>query len=96
MNKIKNNIQKIVCIIVIVLGIATIFIKSVQYSQETHEVKIAEYPFEIKRISDNLTYLIDKQNGVMYMQLISGYGNILGFSVMLNPDGTPKIWEGYE
>lgn len=33
----------------------------------------------------------DKDTGVMYLYMVSGYGG--GLTVMLNADGTPKIWQ---
>lgn len=36
----------------------------------------------------------DKDTGVMYLYMGSGYGG--GLTVMLNADGTPKIWQGEE
>ena len=58
------------------------------------------FDFEVKKIDNNYAYLIDKQTGVMYLRFTSGYdaasNKICAMSVMLNPDGTPKIWEGYQ
>lgn len=36
----------------------------------------------------------DKDTGVMYLYMESGYGS--GLTVMLNADGTPKIWQEEE
>lgn len=36
----------------------------------------------------------DKDTGVMYLYIWSGPGS--GLTVMLNADGTPKIWQGEE
>ena len=36
----------------------------------------------------------DKDTGVMYLYMGSGYGS--GLTVMLNADGTPKIWQEEE
>lgn len=37
---------------------------------------------------------VDKDTGVMYLYVGSGYGG--GITVMINEDGTPKIWRGEE
>ncbi len=41
-------------------------------------------------------YLIyaDNDTGVMYLYITISTGG--GLTVMLNPDGTPKIWQGEE
>lgn len=36
----------------------------------------------------------DKDTGVMYLYMWNGPG--CGLTVMLNADGTPKIWQGEE
>ena len=38
----------------------------------------------------------DKDTGVMYLFVSGGYKNGGGLTVMLNADGTPKIWLGEE
>lgn len=45
-------------------------------------------------VESGSNYLIyaDKDTGVMYLYMGSGYGG--GLTVMLNTDGTPKIWNG--
>lgn len=45
-------------------------------------------------VESELNYSIyaDKDTGVMYLYIGSGSGG--GLTVMLNADGTPKIWQG--
>ena len=45
-------------------------------------------------VESELNYSIyaDKDTGVMYLYIGSGRGG--GLTVMLNADGTPKIWQG--
>lgn len=45
-------------------------------------------------VESGLNYSIyaDKDTGVMYLYMRSGSGG--GLTVMLNADGTPKIWQG--
>mgnify|MGYP006993526997 FL=1 len=38
----------------------------------------------------------DKDTGVMYLYVYTGRGFGSGLTVMLNADGTPKIWQGEE
>lgn len=44
-------------------------------------------------VESGLNYSIyaDKDTGVMYLYMASGSGG--GLTVMLNADGTPKIWQ---
>ena len=42
----------------------------------------------------NYDIYVDKDTGVMYLYIWSGPGG--GLTVMLNADGTPKIWQGEE
>ena len=37
---------------------------------------------------------VDEDTGVMYLYVKGGYGG--GITVMINEDGTPKIWRGEE
>lgn len=47
-------------------------------------------------VESELNYSIyaEKDTGVMYLYIWSGPGS--GLTVMLNADGTPKIWQGEE
>ena len=38
------------------------------------------------------TIVVDKETRVMYLMFRAGYKG--GLTVMLNPDGTPMLWEG--
>lgn len=42
------------------------------------------------------TIYADKGTGVMYLYVEYGRGFGAGLTVMLNADGTPKIWQGEE
>lgn len=44
--------------------------------------------------TDNYTIYADKDTGVMYLFVGGGYKKGGGLTVMLNADGTPKIWNG--
>lgn len=54
--------------------------------------------FERHRLDGCYSILVDKETGVCYLEYEScaGYQGYYGITVMLNADGTPKIWEGYQ
>ena len=47
-------------------------------------------------IGDGYSIIVKKDNNVCYLEYERGTGNykIYGITVMLNPDGTPEIWDG--
>ena len=47
--------------------------------------------FERHRFDGVYSILVDKKTGVCYLERRTG--NQYGITVMLNADGTPKIWE---
>lgn len=51
--------------------------------------------FEWHTLDDCYSILVDKETGVCYLEYdyASGYCGYYGITVMLNADGTPKIWE---
>ena len=48
--------------------------------------------FERHTLDDHYSILVDKETGVCYLKYES-VGGYSGLTVMLNADGTPKIWE---
>lgn len=48
--------------------------------------------FYIINYSDDASVYIDKETRVMYLFVKAYYKG--GLTVMLNPDGTPMLWEG--
>lgn len=46
--------------------------------------------------TDTYSIYADKDTGVMYLFVGGGYKEGCGLTVMLNADGTPKIWWGEE
>lgn len=46
--------------------------------------------------TDNYAIYADKDTGVMYLFVGGGHKDGGGLTVMLNADGTPKIWNGEE
>ena len=48
--------------------------------------------FERHKLDDYYSILVDKETGVCYLEYISTSG-YSGLTVLLNADGTPKIWE---
>lgn len=53
--------------------------------------------FDRHRLDDNYSILVEKESGICYLEYYksNGYQGFYGITIMLNPDGTPKIWEGY-
>lgn len=51
--------------------------------------------FERHRLDDYYSILVEKETGVCYLEYKEGrgYQGFYGITVMLNSDGTPKIWE---
>ena len=50
--------------------------------------------FERHTLDDNYSILVDKETGVCYLEYECAIGRqgYYGITVMLNADGTPKIW----
>ncbi len=47
--------------------------------------------FERHNLDDDYSILVDKETGVCYLEYI--LASRYGITVLLNADGTPKIWE---
>ena len=58
---------------------------------ETESTKM----FERHKLDNYYSILVDKETNVCYLEYehCSGYRGLYGITVMLNADGTPKIWE---
>lgn len=50
--------------------------------------------FERHRFNSHYSILVDKETGVCYLEKGNEDTTAYGITVMLNPDGTPKIWRG--
>lgn len=61
---------------------------------ETLELDGSIYKKEWIREKTGVMRCKQKDAGVMYLYMASGSGG--GITVMLNADGTPKIWQGKE
>ena len=48
--------------------------------------------FETVYEQGNARIVVDRETNVMYLQIISAYGS--GITVLLNEDGTPKVFDG--
>lgn len=66
---------------------------SIVESAETETESVAM--FERHTLDDRYSILVDKETGVCYLEYdhCAGYDGYYGITVMLNADGTPKIWE---
>ena len=58
------------------------------------EVTESAEMFERHTLDDYYSILVDKETGVCYLEYKNtfGYDGYYGITVMLNADGTPKIW----
>jgi PBP1b-binding outer membrane lipoprotein LpoB len=70
--------------------VTTLLIAGCGNKQDTY----SEQEKSIVKVENNIGYsvYVDKDTGVMYLSVDSGYGG--GITVMINEDGTPKIWQG--
>ena len=91
-----KTITKLILILMVIALCACLFgCTSVQVSKEGEvEQKPNTSMFiEVEKVIDNWQVVYHKDTKVMYV-VSSGSYNRGTFTVMLNPDGTPMIWEG--
>lgn len=84
----KNKIISVLLATLIVLSINGCG-SSVVADAETAQEQTAM--FERHTLDDWYSIIVDKETGVCYLEMSGGYQ--YGITVMLNADGTPKIWE---
>lgn len=74
------------------LSLTTCGVKNRVVEDENAETKLTA-TFERHILNDGYGYsiLVDKETGVCYLEYDGG--RQYGITVMLNQDGTPKIWE---
>lgn len=81
--------------IVIILLTATVLtgcsVQSESIVSEFPESSQMGSKFERHRLDDFYSILVEKESGVCYLEY--NRGAVYSFTVMLNPNGTPKIWE---
>lgn len=65
---------------------------SIVSEPQVQESARPETVFERHPLDDEYSILVEKETGVCYFEYKLGYA-IYGITIMLNPDGTPKIWE---
>lgn len=67
---------------------------SVSVVENEDEVTESAEMFERHTLDDCYSILVDKETGVCYLEYKNtfGYDGYYGITVMLNADGTPKIW----
>ena len=67
-------------------------VEDVSVGSTSTEPIFTRYP-----IDDHYSILVKKDNGVCYLEhkyLVGWNCGTYGITVMLNPDGTPEIWDG--
>lgn len=62
---------------------------------EAEESNKIDSKFERHRLDNCYSILVEKESGICYLEYEMDAGNqgYYGITVMLNPDGTPKLWE---
>lgn len=63
--------------------------------EDSSENKAPAKLFERHPLDKKYAILVEKETGICYLEYknCDGYVGYYGITVMLNPDGTPKIWE---
>lgn len=61
---------------------------------KVEETSKMDSKFERHRLDNYYSILVEKESGICYLEFeyLHGYQGYYGITVMLNPDGTPKIW----
>lgn len=69
--------------------------KSKNIVSEATESSQMDFKFERHRLDEYYSILVEKESGVCYLEYYKSntYQGFYGITVMLNPDGTTKIWE---
>ena len=80
-----------IALIFIVSALSLTACESSRVVENAKKEAVAGPMFERHYIGKGYSILTDKDTGVCYLEC-SG-GTWYGITVMLNPDGTPKIWE---
>ena len=90
----KKIIAAIVTATLLLTGCSDMANVSVSEEQDNTEDTIGKVEDTMMQLGNRWGYRIyaDKDTGVMYLYIGSGSGG--GLTVMLNADGTPKIWKG--
>lgn len=60
--------------------------------EELHRGTWTDSGFTLVEVRGQVDYVYHNETKVMYVFITSGYQ--AGMTVLLNPDGTPVIWEG--
>ena len=85
----KNKFAAIAIASIIVLSLSGCGSSAVADAETTQDLNTM---FERHKIDEHSAILVDKSNGVCYLEAHYS-GGYSGITVMLNDDGTPKIWE---
>ena len=86
----KNKIISVLLATLIVLsvnGCGSNVVTNAENTQEQVEM------FERHKLGSGYSILVDKETGVCYLEKRGGYHYQYGITIILNADGTPKIWE---
>lgn len=75
--------------LIILLSFVVLLLVGCSNGPEIQTIDVAAPGIERVKLGNGYSYLIDSQ-GVMYLERKAGYQ--YGLSIMLNPDGTPRIY----
>lgn len=85
--------------ILLILGFTTLLLTgcvdpSKSIVSEVEESSEVDSKFERYKLDDCYSILVEKESGICYLEYEYRYWyqGYYGITVMLNPDGTPKIW----
>ena len=94
----KKIIAAIVTATLLLTGCSDMANVSVSEEQDNTEDTIVQVEDTMMQLENGWEYRIyaDKDTGVMYLYTYMGRNYGGGLTVMLNADGTPKIWQGEE
>ena len=80
-----------ITLIAIVSALSLTACGSSKVVKNVKEETVAGPMLERHYIGEGYSIIVDKDTGACYLEYYGG--NWYGITVMLNPDGTPKIWE---
>lgn len=87
--------KKILLILFSVLLLSGCEEKSKSIVTDVQESSQMDSMFELHKLDKYYSILVEKESRVCYLEYKEqyGYSGFYGITVMLNPDGTPKLWE---
>lgn len=87
--------KKLLTIILLAITIFTMTACSSSIVSDVENESTTQAMFERHKLDNEYSILVDRKTGVCYLEYKSAVGDhgYYGITVLLNADGTPKIWE---